>query len=322
MYIVQPGDSLSRIAQKLYGDPHRYPVIQKANNLADGRIWVGQVLIIPAIAGAEPEPPAPTPEPTPAPVEPTPAPEPTPEPDPAPEPDPEPEPQADPLASAIASAVADAVSAPAQPSGPPLSAGARDGFRVAMDISSYSLIGYYFQKDSAVDAGKKAFLTNRIGDFGMTWGIILLFYTLVDTPGFQRARAVWSWLQAHETSADRHPEVVQAFLDQHGDRARFPEEVELLGPIMAGAGILYVVDGSVPYGAEYEAEMEILRWTGQPRLALINPIGEADLVARLDPLQQRERDDGRRHVQVDRLGHTPNDRQNQVVVIRIKDLVF
>jgi outer membrane biosynthesis protein TonB len=55
---------------------------------------------------------------------------PAPEPDPTPEPDPAPEP--DPLASAIASAVADAVSTPAQPSGPPLSAGARDGFRVAV----------------------------------------------------------------------------------------------------------------------------------------------------------------------------------------------
>ncbi|HEY5673593.1 MAG TPA: DUF3482 domain-containing protein, partial [Malonomonas sp.] len=32
------------------------------------------------------------------------------------------------------------------------------------------------------------------------------------------------------------------------------------------------------YGAEYEAEMEILRWTGQPRMALINPIGPADHV--------------------------------------------
>ncbi len=54
-------------------------------------------------------------------------------------------------------------------------------------VSSYSLIGYYLEKDSAVDAGKKAFLTNRIGDFGMTWGIILLFYTIVDTLGWDRA---------------------------------------------------------------------------------------------------------------------------------------
>jgi len=45
-------------------------------------------------------------------------------------------------------------------------------------VSSYSLIGYYFGKPSAVEAGKKAFLTNRIGDFGMTCGILLLFFTL------------------------------------------------------------------------------------------------------------------------------------------------
>ena len=45
-------------------------------------------------------------------------------------------------------------------------------------VSSYSLIGYYYAKPSAVEASKKAFLTNRIGDFGMTCGILLLFFTL------------------------------------------------------------------------------------------------------------------------------------------------
>jgi hypothetical protein len=52
--------------------------------------------------------------------------------------------------------------------------------------------------------------------------------------------------------------------------------VELLEPIMAGAGIIYVVDASKPYGEEYEAEMEILRWTGQPSMALINHIDAHD----------------------------------------------
>jgi hypothetical protein len=51
-----------------------------------------------------------------------------------------------------------------------------------------------------------------------------------------------------------------------------------LKPILSGAGILYVVDGAHPYGAEYEAEMEILRWTGQPRMALINLIGTGNHV--------------------------------------------
>ncbi len=52
-------------------------------------------------------------------------------------------------------------------------------------VSSYALIGYYFAKPSAVDAGKKAFLTNRIGDFGMTCGILLLFFTLKDALGWE-----------------------------------------------------------------------------------------------------------------------------------------
>jgi hypothetical protein len=39
-----------------------------------------------------------------------------------------------------------------------------------------------------------------------------------------------------------------------------------------------VVDGSTPFGADYEAEMEILRWTGRPSLALINPIENSDYV--------------------------------------------
>lgn len=42
-------------------------------------------------------------------------------------------------------------------------------------LSSYLLIGHWYQKDSAADACKKAFLTNRIGDFGFMIGILLLW---------------------------------------------------------------------------------------------------------------------------------------------------
>jgi hypothetical protein len=103
-------------------------------------------------------------------------------------------------------------------------------------------------------------------------------YALVDTPGFQRARRVWHWMRERETTADRRPEVVREFVEAHRGDGMFVAECELLEPILEGAGILYVVDGSVPYGAEYEPEMEILRWTGQPSMALINPIGPADHV--------------------------------------------
>ena len=42
-------------------------------------------------------------------------------------------------------------------------------------LSSYLLIGYYFDKPAARDAAKKAFLVNRIGDFGFSIGIMLSF---------------------------------------------------------------------------------------------------------------------------------------------------
>lgn len=103
-----------------------------------------------------------------------------------------------------------------------------------------------------------------------------VLYELFDTPGFQRARRVLAWLEKHDVPANKKHEVVQAFIDKHKDDVRFNDEIELLEPIMNGAGIIYVVDGSQPYGEEYETEMEILRWTGQPSMALINHINETD----------------------------------------------
>jgi NADH-quinone oxidoreductase subunit L len=44
-------------------------------------------------------------------------------------------------------------------------------------LCSYFLIGYYFNKKSASDAGKKAFIVNRFGDFGFGLGVIMVFLT-------------------------------------------------------------------------------------------------------------------------------------------------
>ncbi len=42
-------------------------------------------------------------------------------------------------------------------------------------LSSYLLIGFFFEKESAADAQKKAFLANRVGDIGMWLGILILY---------------------------------------------------------------------------------------------------------------------------------------------------
>ena len=44
-------------------------------------------------------------------------------------------------------------------------------------LSSYLLIGFWYHKQSATDAGKKAFIVNRVGDWGFILGIFLVFFT-------------------------------------------------------------------------------------------------------------------------------------------------
>lgn len=43
-------------------------------------------------------------------------------------------------------------------------------------LCSYLLIGFWFEKKSATDAGKKAFIVNRIGDFGFLLGMFIIFW--------------------------------------------------------------------------------------------------------------------------------------------------
>jgi NADH-quinone oxidoreductase subunit L len=58
-------------------------------------------------------------------------------------------------------------------------------------LCSYLLIGFWYQKKSASDAGKKAFIVNRIGDFGFLLGVFLLFvhFGTVDFQAVARAAA-------------------------------------------------------------------------------------------------------------------------------------
>ncbi len=52
-------------------------------------------------------------------------------------------------------------------------------------LCSYLLIGFWFEKDSASNAGKKAFIVNRVGDYGFTLGMLLLFASL-------GAKGIWT----------------------------------------------------------------------------------------------------------------------------------
>ena len=60
-------------------------------------------------------------------------------------------------------------------------------------VSSYLLIGFWFERPSAAEAGKKAFIVNRIGDFGFLLGILLVG-SLAGTFNFAELAAKWPTL--------------------------------------------------------------------------------------------------------------------------------
>jgi hypothetical protein len=134
-----------------------------------------------------------------------------------------------------------------------------------------SIVSTLTENDS-VQIGAESGTTVRANTFDFVLGGKILL-SLTDTPGFQRARQVLAWLEQEPVAPAERPARVEAFLAQPEHTQRFPDEVALLTPIMDGAGILYVVDGAQPVSPADEAEMEILRWTGQPRMAVINPMG-------------------------------------------------
>jgi NADH-quinone oxidoreductase subunit L len=56
-------------------------------------------------------------------------------------------------------------------------------------LCSYLLIGFWYQRKTAADAGKKAFIVNRVGDFGFLLGVLLVF-TQFGTLDFQQVAKV------------------------------------------------------------------------------------------------------------------------------------
>ena len=95
-------------------------------------------------------------------------------------------------------------------------------------------------------------------------------FRLVDTPGFQQAREALAWVRERVDTGMVEPDAIREFVRSHEGGKQFTDEWRLLKPLLDGAGILYVVDGSAPFNPAAMAEMDLLRMTGRPRLAVIN----------------------------------------------------
>lgn len=90
----------------------------------------------------------------------------------------------------------------------------------------------------------------------------------IDTPGF--ARPIDAMRVIEDLAGKGQPGLgeLRHFVREMADE--FPDETRLLEPIVEGAGVLYIVDPSKPLRDASLAEIEILRWSGRARLAVLN----------------------------------------------------
>ncbi len=88
-----------------------------------------------------------------------------------------------------------------------------------------------------------------------------------DTPGFQNPARLLAELRR---SGETGPAGLRHLVELTASQLEFQEDHELLQPLVRGAGVIYVVDGSRPLRQIDKAEMELLRLIGRPRMAVIN----------------------------------------------------
>ena len=141
-------------------------------------------------------------------------------------------------------------------------------------LCSYLLIGFYYHKVSAREAAKKAFMTTRVGDFGLLLGILLLQLTF-GTLDFQ---ALQSAVPAYVVQCGTGFLTVIAlllFVGPIGKSGQFPLHVWLPdameGPTPVSALIhaatmvvagVYLVGRAMFLFAEVPVVMNIIAWTG------------------------------------------------------------
>ena len=131
-------------------------------------------------------------------------------------------------------------------------------------LSSYILIGHWYRKPSAADAANKAFMTNRIGDFGFMIGILMLW----GITGHFDFGGMKSWAGGHEANPHdflMNTALLLVFCGAVGKSAQFPLHVWLPdameGPTpvsalihaatMVAAGVYMLVRVQVSLGAEW-----------------------------------------------------------------------
>lgn len=112
-------------------------------------------------------------------------------------------------------------------------------------VCSYLLIGFYIERKSASDAANKAFIMNRVGDFGFLIGLMILWtwcgtFSFADSPDTHQA-GLFTMVRGHDGKFDLSEDGSEVFLrDTSGHRIEQngkPVSINYLLLIAAGCGI-------------------------------------------------------------------------------------
>ena len=154
-------------------------------------------------------------------------------------------------------------------------------------VSSYLLIGFWFEKPSAADAAKKAFLTNRLGDFGFMLGILIVWATL----GSLNFSSLQEKLIANPAAlgAMASTAALLIFCGAVGKSAQFPLHVWLPDAMEGPTPVSALIHAATMVAAGVYMLCRIVFLLNAPALAVIAWIGGfTALLAALIAIQQND----------------------------------
>ncbi len=153
-------------------------------------------------------------------------------------------------------------------------------------VSSYLLIGFWFERPAAADAGKKAFITNRLGDFGFLLGILMVWATL-GTVHFGQLQALTSTPQALGPLATIAGLLV--FCGAVGKSAQFPLHVWLPDAMEGPTPVSALIHAATMVAAGVYMLCRIFFLLNAPALEVISWVGGfTALLSALIAVQQND----------------------------------
>src|SRR5215472_2457876 len=154
-------------------------------------------------------------------------------------------------------------------------------------VSSYLLVGYWYERPSAADAGKKAFLTNRLGDFGFILGILMV-WGILGSLDFSTLEN----LMAADSNGLREMATVAGlliFCGAVGKSAQFPLHVWLPDAMEGPTPVSALIHAATMVAAGVYMLCRIIFLLNPPALTLISWIGGfTALMSALIAVQQND----------------------------------